>query len=113
MKIKTKEMGGIRQRDIEIRTADVVGRKIDRGERKEIETALKHQLSSSDRRKWDRMATHEKEKMIRDAMNDRRGGGLSKASSFLSTNNKRGANTQGNIKSTQGKLKNAPDGDAK
>jgi len=117
MKIKTKEMGGIRQRDIEIRTADVVGRKIDRADRKEIESALKHQLSASDRRKWDRMATHEKEKMIRDAVEDRdfnrKGGGLSKASSFLSTNNKRGANTQGNSKNTQSKMKNAPDGDEK
>ena len=117
MKIKTKEMGGIRQRDIEIRTADVVGRKIDRADSKEIESALKHQLSASDRRKWDRMATHEKEKMIRDAVEDRefnrKGGGLSKASSFLSTNNKRGANTQGNSKNTQSKMKNALDGDAK
>ena len=119
MKIKTKELSGIRQRDIEIRTADVVGRKVDRAERIEIENALKHQLSSSDRRKWDRMATHEKEKIIREAIKDRRGGS-EKASSFLRYEEIRGGvrssqNTQSSGKNTRGSapndgIKNAPDG---
>ena len=70
MKIRTKEMGGVRQRDIEIKTASAVGRKLDRAEKAEIEDALKKQLSASERRKWDRMPDYEKEKLIRNALND-------------------------------------------
>ena len=70
MKIRTKEMGGVRQRDIEIKTASAVGRKLDRAEKREIEDAIKKQLSASDRRKWDRMPEYEKEKLIREALKD-------------------------------------------
>ena len=70
MKIRTKEMGGVRQRDIEIKTASAVGKKLDRAEKREIEDAIKKQLSAGDRRKWDRMPEYEKEKLIREAMKD-------------------------------------------